>query len=178
MKVTTNLATRRYVNLRQLNAGIMAAFLILGGLLVYNVREAALNQAELTRVRELTAAALKSRPGAARVEPGKQKALEERIAFANSLIARKTVNWIGILDRLEEVVPAGVALTVVEPSLKDDTVKVGGVAQSFDNLRALMENMEQSPSFSEVYLLQSGEVKVGQTQKGTSFSITCKVSYQ
>lgn len=178
MKVTTNLATRRYVNLRQLNAGIAAAFLILGGVLLYNVREAALNQAELTRVRKLTAAAVSKRPGAARVDPGKQKALEEKIAYANTLIARKTVDWVSLLDKLEEVVPGGVALTLVDPVLQDDTLKVGGVARSFENLRALMENMEQSPNFSEVYLLNTAEVKVGQTQKGTSFSITCKVSYQ
>lgn len=178
MKVTTNLATRRYINLRQLNAFILAAFLILGALLVYRVREAAYDRAEIARVRKLTAAALGSRPGAARVDPQKQKALEDKIAFSNTLIARKTVNWIGILNRLEEVVPAGVALTEVAPSQKDQVVKISGVVQSFDNLRALMESMEQSPNFSDVYLLQTTEVKVGQTQKGTSFSITCKVSYQ
>lgn len=178
MKLSTNLATRRYVNTRQLNAFIVTAFLILGGLLLFKVREAALNQAELTKVRKLTAAAVSSRPGAAPVDPRRQKALEGSIAFANSLIARKSVDWIGILDRLEQVVPDGVALTQVEPSQKDQLLKVGGVARSFDSLRALLENMEQSPNFSDVLLLQTAEVKAGQTQKGTSFSITCKVSHQ
>lgn len=178
MKVTTNLATRRYVNLRQLNAFIVAAFLILGALLVYKVREAAYNQAEIARVKKLTAAALGSRPGAAPVDPQRQKALEDKIAFANTLIARKTVNWTGILNHLEEVVPAGVTLTEVAPGQKEQLVRVSGVAKNFDNLRALMENMEQSPNFSDVYLLQTTEVTAGQTQKGTSFSITCKVSYQ
>lgn len=178
MKLTTNLATRRYINLRQLNALLVAAFLVLGGLLLFKVREAALNQAEIARVRKLTAAAASSRPGAAPVDPGRQKALEEKIAFANSLIARKTVDWMGILDRLEEVVPNGVALTQVEPSRKDQSIKVSGVTQKFQGLRALMENMEQSPNFSDVLLLQTAEVKAGQTQKGISFSITCKVGHQ
>ena len=178
MRLTTNLATRRYVNLRQLNAFLAAAFLILGGLLLFKVREAAVNQAELGRIKKQIAAAVSSRPGTAPVEPQRQKALEDKIAFANALIARKTVDWIGILDRLEEVVPGGVALSQVEPNQKDNSIKIAGVTQSFGSLRTLLENMERSPNFSNVLLLQTAQVKAGQTQKGISFSITCKVNHQ
>ena len=176
MKLTINLATRRYVNMRRLNAGLALAFLILALTLVLKVREVARNQAELTRIGKLSAAA-GGRPGAT-VSEAELKAQAERIRFANELIGRKSVSWLTLLDRLEEVVPDGVALTMIEPDQRAQLLKISGVARSFANLRSFLENMEQSPNFSEVYLMAQGEAKVGLTQQGLTFSVTCKVDYQ
>ena len=94
------------------------------------------------------------------------------------MIEKKSANWLNLLDRLEEVVPAGVALTQIEPDPKERLVKLTGAARSFANLRTLIENMEQSKNFSEVYLLsQSDAKKVGATQQGLQFAISCKVIY-
>lgn len=176
MKLTLNLATRRYLNMRLLNASLLGAFLLLGGLLLFNVRQVAYNQAELGRLKNLVATGGSSRPGQPTVTPEQMKALEAKIGSANAVIARKSVNWLSLLDRLEEVVPDGVALTQLEPSQREQLLKVNGVARTFSNLRALLENMERSKNFSEVYLLAQSETKVGLTQKGISFSITCKVN--
>ena len=46
-----------------------------------------------------------------------------RIAVANAVIAKKTVNWLGFLDHLEEVVPAGVALVEITPD-RMQTLKI------------------------------------------------------
>lgn len=177
MKLTINLATRRYVNQRQLNLVLTASFVILAALLVYLVRELANNQAEINKIKSQSAAASRGPAGAAAIPPEQMKELEGRIAFANALIDRKTVNWISLLDKLELVVPAGVSLTQVSPG-PDLSVKLEGVALTFGNLRTLLENMEQSPNFSEVYLLSQSERKVGSTQEGKGFSISCKVGYQ
>lgn len=178
MKLTINLATRRYLNLPRLNAALIGTGVVLAALLVYQVREIANNQVEFNKIKRESAAANSGHPGAAPVSPEQLKSLESGVAFANELIDKKTLNWLALLDKLEGVVPAGVALTQVEPPLKDQALKLTGVAYSFSNLRTLLENMEQSPNFSEVYLLAQNEVKVGKSQQGIGFSITCKVGYR
>ena len=178
MKFTINLATRRYLNKRRLNGSLIVSLSVLALLLVVGVREAANNQAELSRIRNQNATAA-SRAGGAEVGEAQLKSQAARIAFANDLIDRKTFNWLGLLDRLEEVVPSGVALTSVQPDPHQrQLVKIGGTTRSFTSLRALLENMERSRNFSEVYLLSQNIAKVGKAQQGVTFSITCRVIYQ
>jgi type IV pilus assembly protein PilN len=176
MKLTINLATRRYINMRLLNGVLVTGFLLTGVLLIFQVREVANNHAELGRIKNLSAASA-TRSGAT-VSEAQLKALAGRIAFANTLIDKKALNWVNLLDRLEEVVPSGVSLTAIEPDQRNQQLKITGAARSFANLRSLLENMEQSKNFSEVYLLAQTEIKVGQTQSGINFSVTCKVSYR
>jgi type IV pilus assembly protein PilN len=177
MKLTINLATRRYVNLRRLNAGLLLGFLVLGTLLVFKVSEVAKNQAELGRIKNLAATA--GNPPGAKVSAAELQALAVRISFANELIQKKTVSWLTLLDRLEEVVPEGVALTEILPDPRTpQQLKLSGVARSFANLRSFLERMEQSQAFSEVYLMSQSDTKVGLTQQGLTFSVACKVEYR
>ena len=173
MRLSINLATRRYVNLRQLNGALLAAFVLLGALAVFKAVEIGRNQAELSRVRDLIQGTATG-AGGVRVSEAQLKAQELRIQFANQAIDKKSVNWIGLLDRLEEVVPAGVALSKLAPEPLQ-VVQISGSAHSFANLRTLLENMEHSKNFSEVYLLAQGEARVGSSQEGITFDITCKV---
>ena len=176
MKLTINLATRRYINMRLLNGVLLTGFLLTAALLIFQVREVASNHAELGRLKNLSAASA-TRSGAT-VSEAQLQALAGRIAFANTLIDKKALNWVRLLDHLEEVVPNGVSLTQIEPDLGKEQLKISGAARSFPNLRSFLENMEQSKNFSEVYLLAQTETKVGLTQTGINFSVTCKVSYR
>ena len=174
MRLTTNLATRRYVNLRQLNLLLILAGALLGALALFKVVEVARNAAELSRIESLIQGTGRA-DGSARVSEAQLKAQQARVSFANQVIERKSVNWLNLLDRLEEVVPAGVALTQIAPGTQQ-TLKITGAARGFDNLRTLMENMEHSKNFSEVYLLSQNDTKVGLTQEGLQFNIGCKVA--
>jgi len=176
MRLTTNLATRRYINLRQLDACLVVCFILLGVLALFKAGELTRNAAELSRLKGLSQESV-VRPGAPRVSDAQLKAQEARILFANAVIDKKSVNWLNLLDHLEEVVPSGVALTLLEPD-RTHTLKISGSARSFANLRELMENMEHSKNFSEVYLLNQNEAKVGLTQQGLNFSLSCKVALQ
>lgn len=188
MRLTINLATKRYVNPRQLNAVLAVCFVVVALMLVYLVREVATNQAEINRIKGQMVTASRGPAGAPPIPAAQMDELDAKIAFANSLIDRKTVNWVGLLDKLEQVVPAGVMVTQVDPSAPAgegekekkgaQAVKVNGVALSFANLRALLENMERTPGFSDVLLLNQGDVKVGTSQRGYTFSVSCKVSYR
>ena len=175
MKLTINLATRRYLNVRRLSATLLISALVLGACLAASLREFAYNRAELDRIRALGALLDRRTGGAPAVDPARAKALAARIRFANGLIAKKSVNWLKLLDSLEEAVPGGVALTQIEPVPGEAALKIGGVGRSFANLQQLLENMEQSRHFSEVYLLSQSDTKVGLTQQGVVFTLTCKV---
>jgi type IV pilus assembly protein PilN len=177
MKLTTNLATRRYFNTQLLNLYLVVALVILTAVLILRVREIAYNQAELGRVKGMLAGAGTTATGR-KVTQADLKALQPRVTFANTLIDRKAVNWLNLLDRLEEVLPTGVALTQIEPSKDGQTITLAGVASQFATLRTLLENMEQSKNFSEVYLLSQSETKVGLTQRGITFSISCRIAFR
>ena len=83
-----------------------------------------------------------------------------------------------LLDNLEAVVPEGVAISVIEPDLKKQMLKLSGAATNFNNVRQFVENLESSNFFTSVFLENQAEIKVGQSQKGTSFTISCKVDYK
>jgi len=173
MRLTTNLATRRYVNLAQLNLALLLGFVLCGSLALFKAVEIGGNASEISRIDRLIRGSA-TREGGVPVSAAQLKAQASRIAIANAIIEKKTVNWLNFLDRLEEVVPAGVTLTEITPD-RLQTLKIRGAARSFQNLRSLLENLENSKDFSEVYLLSQSDTKVGLTQKGIVFSLSCKV---
>ena len=48
------------------------------------------------------------------------------------------------------------------------------MAKNFQILRKFLENLEDSKFFTDIYLLSQSEAKVDETQKGISFSVSCK----
>ncbi|UFS70872.1 PilN domain-containing protein [Geomonas sp. RF6] len=175
MRVKINLATRRYVNTRGVNGAIAAAILILLAALLFQIQDAAFRAGEIKRLKGATEAAAAKSGRTPQVSEQQYRALTTQIDAANKILSLKSVQWIPLLDQLEAVVPEGVALSSVEPEVKSNTVKVGGVSRSFSQLRTLLENLERSSYFSEVYLLTQQQTKVGLTQRGVTFTLTAKV---
>jgi type IV pilus assembly protein PilN len=173
MKLTINLATRRYVNLKQLNSALMAGFLVLGGLALFLASLLGQGRAEIGRVRTLEQG-LTPKSAGPQVSEAQLSAQAKHVQFANQVIDRKTVNWLRLLDSLEEVVPNGVALNLIAPGA-ERAVSIGGSARNFTALRTLLENMERSKNFSEVYLISQAQQKAGLTQEGISFTVTCRI---
>jgi len=173
MKLTTNLATRRYVNQRQVDTLLAACFVLLFSLACYQVLGLSGNAAELTRLKGLARGT--GAQGGPQVTVAQLQAQAGQVAFANDLIDRKSVRWLELLDHLEEAVPAGVSLSDILPE-RNQGLKVSGVVRHFDSLRNLMENMERSRHFTDVYLLSQQATKVGQTQDGINFQISCRVA--
>jgi type IV pilus assembly protein PilN len=69
-----------------------------------------------------------------------------------------------------------VALNRIEPESHSSTIKVSAAARNFGNIRVFLENLERSPRFSEVYLLNQSETKVGLTQQGILFSVSLRMN--
>ena len=177
MRLSINLATRTYLNNRQLTLCLIGIFCVLLALLSFNIWRITSTIGETDSVKgELTAIEQKASIGRQAVVPEQDyQRLLGHIRFANAVIARKSFNWVGLLDQLEVVVPDGVALTRIEPDPKSMEVKISGSTLTFSRLRMLLENMEQAKTFSDIYLLSQTGINVGEFQKGLTFSIQCKV---
>ncbi len=176
MLLKINLATRTYIDTGLLNIVVAAMIVIFGMSLFFQIRETATRAGEVQRFTRETAAFAGSEKG--EVSAKEYQELLARIHFANDVIARKTFNWLALLDRLEGVVPDGIALSAIEPDLKEQSLKLAGAARNFQNLRQLMENLEASNYFTNVYLETQSEMPAVGNKKVTSFAISCKVDYK
>ncbi len=177
MRLSINLATRTYLNSRQLNLIFALTFFVLIVLLFMNVRQIFNDIGEENRIKgEIAAMDLKAGITRKQIPDQDYQRLVSHILFANNVIALKSFSWLALFDQLESVVPEGVALKQIEPDPKGKgVVKLAGLTQSFSRLRTLLENMEQSQNFSGIYLLSQSDTKVGESQKGITFTITCQV---
>lgn len=180
MRLTINLATKIYINTRRLNIFIAAAFALLLLLLMVNVRNIVMDSGAIERLKHgITLLEGKAKKATGAAVPDKEyQALLGRIKFANRLIEQKTFNWLMLFDKLESVVPDGVAITAIEPSPKDDGLKLDGMTKGFGNLRKFMENLEDSKYFTDIYLVSQSDTQFSVDQKGISFHITCKAKYK
>ena len=73
--------------------------------------------------------------------------LNERITFANELIAWKKLNWTRLFDRLEELTPSTVRMIQISPSVKGDQVA----------LMLRIEESEQEAALEFVRALESSQ---------------------
>lgn len=173
MRFDINLATRYYINTRQINLAVAAAVILLGVALAWNIITFTTVSSEIGRL--VADAAGKGSGELKNVSPQEYQALLGKISAANAIIARKSYNWLGLLDQLEGVVPDGVSISSLTPDTKGNALEISGVALNFKGLRTFVEQLEGSRFFTDVFLVSQSENKVSDTQKGINFSITCKV---
>ncbi len=174
MQLKINLATRTYVDSAKVNGALaVVGFLLVLGLF-FNIKTIATNAGEMKRIRQEVTILEEKEKG--KVGEKEYQALLARIGVANAIIARKSYNWLQLLDRLETIVPDGIAMTSIQPDPKGGELKLTGVGRNFADMRRFMENLEATKFFTDVYLLSNSESKVGSSQKGMSFSISCKVA--
>jgi len=180
MRLTTNLATRIYINMRRLNFFIACALILLTLLLLVNGRKVAAGFGDKGRLDQgIKVLEGRSRDTKNSSVPEKEyQALLSSIKFANGIIQQKTFDWLMLFDRLESVVPEGIAIASIEPSPKDNGLKLAGMAKNFGNLRKFVENLEESTYFTEVYLVSQSNTQGPEGRNITGFNITCKATYR
>lgn len=179
MRWTINLATRTYLDHRKVNLAIGGSIALLVCLLAWGVTRFAWNVGELRRLKSDLAVMegkLGSRP--AGVSESDYRRLLASIRFYNGIIVRKSVSWTGLLDRLEGVVPEGIALTSLVPDPKSGEVKIEGRARSFVQVRTLLEHLEGSNQFTNVLLLSHRDIAAGERGRGVQFTISCRTVIQ
>jgi type IV pilus assembly protein PilN len=175
MRVTINLATRTYIDQRLIRRGVICCMAVMLVLTVWNVTRFSSNLGELSRLRSEIAAyeeKLNSRP--AGVSENDFNRQLSSIRFYNSVIERKTYNWLGLLEQLENATPEGIALVSLGPEPKTGTLKIEGRAKGFAQVRAYVERLEDSKNFRDILLLSHSDVIVGEKTRGVQFTISCR----
>lgn len=176
MRLTINLATRTYVNTARLNAIFAGLGIVLLIVLMFEVTNIASTTGEVGKLQgEIAEMERKSAGKFRQVSEQEYQQLLSQIRYANAIIERKSFSWVALLDTLESVVPEGVAITQIDPDPKTKGLKITGATLTFARLRTLLENMEGSSAFSDIYLLSQAQAKVGESQKGLTFAVNCRV---
>lgn len=157
MRITLNIATRPFIELRPLFARLrlaMAALVVLAAL--FGIALHLLNaRADAAGIRM---AALKSRTAVfeqerqsneARMRQPQNMSVLERSQFLNALFAQKSFSWTAVMMDLETVLPAGVQVTSIDPSItKQGEVLIRlRVVGDRDRAVQLVRNLETSHRF-------------------------------
>lgn len=176
MKLQINLATKQYIDMRPVDVGLLICSFLLLMILSFNIYELAVTAGEDRRLKsELAGIAQRGKSTLPPVSDNDWKRFQTDIAYANTIIHKKSFNWFIFMDQMEAVLPDGVTVTSFEPKAATGELKLSGLALTFNGISMLLSNMETSGRFTDVYLLTQTEQKFGKTQTGLAFTLTCKV---
>ncbi len=157
MRISINLASRPFVELRPLFARLRLAMGVLALLAVGLALGAhALDErarqagAQMNALKAQTTAAENERTrNEARMRQPQNKAVLDRSIFLNELFARKSFSWTATMMDLERVLPVGVQVTSIEPVItKEGDVNIRlRVSGDRDRAIQLVRNLEVSQRF-------------------------------
>ncbi len=157
MRISVNLATRPFVELRPLFARLRIAMGLLGLLtiaLIFGLKSlndrAKVATAEMDRLKAKTAAYQQERASnEARMKQSDNQAVLERSQFLNALFNSKSFSWTAVMMDLEHVLPAGVQVTSIDPVVsKTGEVSIRlRVTGDRDRAIQLVRNLEKSQRF-------------------------------
>ncbi|MGA7156778.1 MAG: PilN domain-containing protein [Acidobacteriaceae bacterium] len=157
MRITVNLATRPFVELRPVFLRLrifMAVLAVLGvgALLATHVLQQKLDVAEgqLNAVHaKVVAAQNEKRANERRMREPANASVLERAHFLNALFLRKSFSWTAVMMDLETVLPSGVQVTSIEPEPTSSGDVMIRLRVSGDRDRAvqLVRNLERSKRF-------------------------------
>jgi len=90
------------------------------------------------------------------------------------LVDRRAFSWTRLLSRLEDVLPPGVKIASVAPTVKDGriTVEIGAVGRTVTDGFGFMKVLEAAADFEDVF-----PSSVGQTQSGDGGEIHYRMKY-
>jgi type IV pilus assembly protein PilN len=157
MRISINLATRPFVELRPLFAKLriaMAALAVVAiglaiGLHYLNVRaKAAKKQMDDLKAQTLTFETERAN-NERRMKQPQNSAVLERSKFLNALFEKKSFSWTSVMMDLEAVLPTGIQVTSIEPQITSEgdvniRLRVSG---DRDHAVDFVRNLERSQRF-------------------------------
>jgi type IV pilus assembly protein PilN len=157
MRISVNLATRPFVELRPLFArlrlamGVLAVLAVGLGFWLHALNaQAKVAQAQMDALKAKTAQFQRERGlNEARMRQPQNMAVLERSQFLNAVFAWKSFSWTAVMMDLERVLPVGVQVTSIEPVItKDGDVNIRlRVSGDRDRAVQLVRNLETSQRF-------------------------------
>lgn len=182
MRISVNLATRPFVELRPLFARLriaMAALAVLAIGLTIGLRlmSKRVDAAE-SRMRELktqTSVLVNQRQAnEARMRQPSNQAVLERSRFLNDVFQRKSFSWTAVMMDLENVLPAGVQVTSIQPVITPDgdvNIRLL-VSGERDREVDLMRNLERSQRFVSPRLVNESAQSQDQSSRPAAAGLT------
>lgn len=176
MRITVNLATRPYVQLdrvfRQLRIAIGALAVLAVAMLVWLHSRSAADRAQQQEIQGIqrqtdTLNAERAR-NEARLRAPVNAAVLQQIEFLNALYQRKSFSWTAVLMDLEDVLPAGIQVTSIDPQITaggEVNIRMRVTGQR-DRAVQLIRNLEVSRRFVAPRLV--GEAQQAQDKTGSS----------
>ncbi len=177
MRISVNLATRPYVELRPFflrlriimaSLALLAMGLAVGAHLMQKKVDA--QQAQLNEVKAQTLAVQQERlRDERRMHLPQNSAVLDRAHFLNALFLHKSFSWTAVMMDLEQVLPVGVQVTSIEPQVSASgdvgiRLRVGG---DRDRAVQLLRNLEHSRRFLQPRLsTEVSQAKEGQQGNG------------
>jgi type IV pilus assembly protein PilN len=157
MRISVNLATRPFVELRPLLAKLrltMIALALLATGLILGLRilkdKADVASAQMDALKSETASYQnRMLRNEARMKQPQNRAVLERAQFLNELFAKKSFSWTGVMMDLETVLPAGVQVTSIDPAIdKEGNVSIRlRVTGEREKAVELVRNLEKARRF-------------------------------
>lgn len=172
MRITVNLATRPFVELRpfflrlRILMGVLAAVAIAAGVVAHNIqKQNDVVQAQIDLIHAKTAAVLQEKlRNEQRMRQPQNAEVLDRAHFLNALFLRKSFSWTAVMMDLENVLPGGVQVTSIEPQVTADGDVIIRLRVSGERDRAitLVRNLERSQRFLHPQLTgESSQAKEG-----------------
>ena len=157
MRISVNLATKPFVELRPLFArlrlamGVLLALAIGLGLWLHVLQgKAAASQAKMNELVAKTKGYQQElRLNEARMRQPQNKSVLDRAQFLNAVFGEKSFSWTAVMMDLEKVLPTGVQVTSIEPVIsKEGDVSIRlRVSGDRDRAVLLLRNLETSQRF-------------------------------
>ncbi len=173
MRFTINLATKTYINHRLVNRVFIITSVTLLLMLVWNARSIYTGMGDINRLKADISkyeSQLSARPDG--VSEQDYARMQGNIRFYNSIINRKTSDWVGLLDQMEKVTPEGIALTSFVPDPKSKEIKIEGEARTFAKVRSYIEKLEESKAFRNIQLQSHQEASAADKGKTVKFAVS------
>jgi len=174
MRITLNLATHPYVELRPLyqRLRVLAVLLLVSAAALWWVQNTQKHKAAAAeaRVYALDTAILRTRNQRSQAEASMHQpqnaAVLDQAHFLNNLFLHKSFSWTAVMMDLEQVLPPGVQVLSIDPvPAKDGSVTIHmRVAGPRDRSVALVRNLEHSRRFRTPRIVS--ETAEGQNQNG------------
>lgn len=172
MRISVNLATRRFIELRPLFArlrlamGLLALLAVALGFGLHALSaKARAAQAQMNALKAKTQQYQQERlANEAKMRQPQNMGVLDRSRFLNEMFARKSFSWTAVMMDLEKVLPAGVQVTSLDPVItKEGDVSIRlRVSGNRDKAVQLVRNLETSQRFVSPRLSN----EAAQTQEG------------
>ncbi len=184
MKIKLNLASKPYLNRQSIRlwlslaCSFMLLLLVINGYYGYqDFRQLRLLESRFLEL-ERQASTVQGLPSGYTAE--KYAVIKEEIIQVNEIIAEDQFRWTALLSRFEELVPDDVSIRTIQPSFKERSVRVDGIARDVSAMTRFVDNLLTSEDLSQTYLQRHSEVKSapgGLSQPHIGFSLVIREAF-